>query len=175
MNATLADLTVQVDSDVAARCIEDWLWLIGNDKTVVLVTALGDLFLRGKDQAIYWLEVGRGNIQKVASDTEEFERKLSDINNVNEWFMIDLTTELRLSEKKLNQDEVYSFKKLPIIGGEYSISNIEPTNVEVHFSFSGQVHRKIKDLPDGTKVNITYEPDEKRPRRWFKWLKKKWD
>ena len=147
MKSNLADLTVQVDTDVAARCTEDWLWLIGSDKTVILITVPGDLFLKSKDQEVYWLEVGEGKFEKVASNVEEFEQKLTDINNVNEWFMIDLITELRLSEMKLKQDEVYSYKKLPIIGGEYSIGNIEPTNVEVHFSFSGQVHRKVKDLP----------------------------
>lgn len=173
MKTNLADLTVQVDADVAARYTEDWLWLIGTDKTVILVTTLGDLFLESKDQGVYWLEVGGGKFEKVATDIDEFERKLTDINNVNEWFMIDLTTELRLSGSKLNKDEVYSYKKLPIIGGDYTVDNFEPTNVEVHFSFAEQVHRKVKDLPDGTKVNITFEPNEKGHKGWLGWFKRR--
>jgi len=173
VKTNLADLTVQVDADVAARCKEDWLWLIGTDKTVILVTALGDLFLKSKDKGVYWLEVGGGKFEKVASDIDEFERKLTDINNVNEWFMIDLTTELRLSGSKLNKDEVYSYKKLPIIGGDYSVDNFEPTNVEEHFSLAGQVHRKVKDVPDGTKVNITFEPHEKGHKGWLGWFKRR--
>ena len=57
----------------------------------------------------------------------------------------------------LKGNEVYSYKKLPVIGGEYSVDNMEPTDMSVHFAFSGQICEQIKDLPDGTKVNINYE------------------
>src|SRR4051812_6312891 len=100
MKASLADLTVNVDAGTASRIIEDWSWLVGTDKKVILVTVIGDLFLKGGDQSIYWLEVGGGKLEKVASNTQDFESKLTDINVVNEWFMIDLTTELLLSDKK---------------------------------------------------------------------------
>ncbi|MFH5972291.1 T6SS immunity protein Tdi1 domain-containing protein, partial [Clostridium perfringens] len=59
--------------------------------------------------------------------------------------------------KTLKENEVYSYKKLPVIGGAYSIDNIDPTDMSVHFAFSGQICEQIKDLPDGTKVNIKYE------------------
>jgi hypothetical protein len=35
------------------------------------------------------------------------------------------------------------------------VENIEPTDVSVHFAFTGQICEQIKNLPDGTKVNIT--------------------
>jgi hypothetical protein len=54
----------------------------------------------------------------------------------------------------LGKNEVYSFKKLPIIGGEYSVDNIEPTDISVHFTLTGMIHEQIKDLPDGTEVQI---------------------
>jgi hypothetical protein len=44
-----------------------------------------------------------------------------------------------------------------VIGGEYSVDNIEPTDMNVHFAFSGQICQQVKDLPDGTKVNIKYK------------------
>jgi len=66
--------------------------------------------------------------------------------------MIDLTTQLRLSGKRLKDGQLFSYKKLPIIGGDYSVDNFEPSDMEVHFSFAGQIHNQIKDLPDGMKI-----------------------
>ena len=66
--------------------------------------------------------------------------------------MIELTTQLQLSDKKLKDGQLFSYKKLPIIGGDYSLDNFEPTDMEVHFSFAGQIHNQVKDLPVGTKI-----------------------
>ncbi|MGC3946420.1 MAG: DUF1851 domain-containing protein [Chryseolinea sp.] len=88
----------------------------------------------------------------VAADQAEFERKLTNIEQVDEWFMIDLSSQL-LAGKILKEGEVYSYRRLPAIGGDYSVENFEPTNAEVHFSFAGQIHNQIKDLPAGTKIN----------------------
>jgi hypothetical protein len=157
MKINLDDLTVKFNHVSADKLTEDWTWLIGTDKTPILVSAIGDMFLQGDNGQIYWLDIGQGKFEMVADDTDEFERKLTDLKQVNEWFMIDLTTKLRLANKKLNEGQLYSYKKLPVIGGDYSVDNFEPTDMEVHFCFAGQIHKQIKNLPDGTKVNIKFE------------------
>jgi hypothetical protein len=152
MRIDLSDLTIKFQTEISDRLTEDWTWLIGTDKKVILVSTIGDMFLANDNGNIYWLDVGQGKIELVAADKIEFEKKLTDIEQVNEWFMIDLTTQLRLSDKKLKDGQLFSYKKLPIIGGDYSVDNFEPTDMEVHFSFAGQIHNQIKDLPDGTKI-----------------------
>jgi hypothetical protein len=157
MKINLGDLTVKFNHATPDQLTEDWTWLIGTDKTPILVSAIGDMFLQADSKEIYWLDVGGGELKLVAVGIQEFEEKLKDIDQVNEWFMIDLTTALRLSDKKLNEGQLYSYKKLPVIGGDYAVDNFEPANMEVHFCFAGQIHKQIKDLPDGTKVNIKFE------------------
>lgn len=152
MEINVDDLTVKFQNDISERLTEDWTWLIGTDKKVILISAIGDMFIMSDDKNIYWLDVGLGKIELIATDIEEFKAKLKDIEKVNDWFMIDLTTELR-SDKKLKDGQLYSYKKLPIIGGDYSVDNFEPTDMEVHFSFAGQIHQQIKDLPDGTRID----------------------
>ena len=44
-------------------------------------------------------------------------------------------------------------EKPMVLGGECELENIEKTNAEVHFSITGQVHLKVKDLPSGTIVD----------------------
>jgi len=153
----LGDLIIKFNDIPVSKLIVDWTWLIGIDKIPIMVSAIGDMFLQDNDKKIYWLDVGGGTLAQVAEGIDDFEEKLKNIELVNKWFMIDLTTQLRSSNKKLTECEVYSYNKLPIIGGDYSIDNFEPTDIEVHFSFAGQIHKQIRDLPDGTKIKIKFE------------------
>jgi hypothetical protein len=153
MEISVDDLTVKFQKDISDRLTEDWTWLIGTDKKVIMISAIGDMFLMADSGEVYWLDVGLGNLQLVANDIQEFKTKLENIEQVNDWFMIDLTMELRESDRKLNEGQIYSYKKLPVIGGDYSVDNFQPTDIEVHFSFAGQIHRQIKDLPDGARID----------------------
>lgn len=154
MKINLDDLTVKFNHISADKLIKDWSWLIGTDKKTILVSVIGDMFLTSDNGNVFWLNVGQGILEMIAVDEKEFETKLTDREKVNEWFMIDLTTQLRLSDKKLKYGQIYSYYKLPIIGGAYTVDNFAPLSIEEHFSYLGDIHKQIKDLPDGTKVEI---------------------
>lgn len=155
------DLQVSFDEHASDRLIEDWRWLVGQDKTPIMVSSIGDIFLMDKTGKIYWLNVGEGSITAVADDVQGFKEKLQNREQVNEWFMIELVAALKVAGLELRQGEVYSYKKLPVLGGDYSVDNFEKTLVEVHFSFSGQIHEQVKNLPEGTKINaIKFKPQD---------------
>ncbi len=73
---------------------------------------------------------------------------------MDNWFLPLLIEKLLIAGKTLKENEVYSYLKIPVIGGEYSVDNIEPTDISVHFAFCGQICEQIKDLLNGTKVSI---------------------
>lgn len=152
MKINLDDLTVKFNEVFADKLTVDWTWLIGTDKKPILVSAIGDMFLQADNKKIYWLDVGSGEIKLIANGIQDFEDKLKNIEQVNEWFMIALTTNLRLSDKKLKDGQLYSYKKLPIIGGDYTLDNFTPLDIVEHFGYTGEIHKQIKDLPDGTEV-----------------------
>ena len=60
-----------------------------------------------------------------------------------------------LIEKGMNlkENQVYSYKRMPILNGDYSLENFEMTDISVHFSMTGQICRQVKDLPEGTRIN----------------------
>ncbi len=151
----------QLTKDITIVDIEDilscWQWRVAEMKAVVTISCLGDIFLLGHDDNIYWLQTDRGDLTKIANSFEEYQTLLSDEVNIDNWFLPSLVEKLIIAGKTLKENEVYSYKKLPVIGGEYSVDNIDPTDMSVHFAFSGQLCEQIKDLPDGTKVNIKYE------------------
>ena len=153
MKLTWNDLTINFIHINSKTLTEDWIWLVGEHATPVIVSSIGDMFLSNRD-GIYWLNVGEGNYEKVANDIEDLKTKMNDNDLANEWFMFDLVNSIKESGLHLTNGKLFSYKKLPIIGGEYEPDNFELTDIEVHFSIAGQIHQQIKDLPDGAKINI---------------------
>lgn len=147
------DLQVDFDERIADKLISDWKWLVGHDKVPLMIASIGDIFLKDDNAKVYWLNVGEGSIKVVADSIDGFERKLQDQEQVSEWFMPELIAALRASGLELKSGEIYSYKKLPILGGDYTVGNFEITAMEVHFSFTGQIYEQVKDLPEGTKIN----------------------
>lgn len=155
MTLTLNELTKNLEYVDQSEIISSWQWLIPDVKKIIILSCLGDLFVIGKDDAIYWIATDTGTVTKVATDSEHFTKLLTDENNIDNWFLPQLIDDLINSGKILMENEVYSYKNLPVLGGGYSVDNIDPTDMSVNFAFTGQIFEQIKNLPDGTKVNIT--------------------
>jgi hypothetical protein len=141
----------------------DWEWLVNEQKNVLLVTLFGDLFFIGSSDEVNWLDTGTGSLTRIAENVKHFEDLLEDKENFNDWFMVNFYLDLQKNHQKLKDNEVYSYKKLPILGGDYTTDNIEATDISVHFSVTGQICQQIKDLPDGTEVRLA-----SKQKPWWK-------
>ena len=42
---------------------------------------------------------------------------------------------------------------MPIMNGDYSVTNFDATDMAVHFSMTGQIFRHLQNVLDGTKIN----------------------
>ncbi len=153
MKLTWDDLIVKFDEHSSDRLIHDWTWLLGSNKTPIMVSSIGDLFLKDTNDKVFWLNTGDGKLTEVADGIKTFKEKLQDQDVVNDWFLVDLISMLKADGNNLKPGQVYSYKKLIVLGGDYSPENFVPTAIAVHFSFTGQIHQQIKDLPAGTKIN----------------------
>jgi len=157
MATKLEDITINFqDLDLEDIC-SAWQWRIQDQKSIILISKLGDMFLLGKDDFVYWLQTDSGDLTKIAANLEHFERLLNQEENLDNWFLPELIKELEQAGKTLGSKQIYSYKRSPVLGGDYSIDNIEPTDVSVHFAFSGQICEQIQNLPDGTKVKIMFK------------------
>lgn len=133
---------------------EAWNWLINEEKEIIFVTCFGDLFLTDNNGEVLWLDTSSGNLKIIASDLNEFQKELSNTENFENWFLTNLFSQLKDANILLSENQVYSYKTLPVLGGEYALNNIEPTDILVHFQLTGQICEQIKDLPDGTSIKI---------------------
>ena len=154
MPITLNDLTVNFSHLDRAKILEDWVWLIGNRRLPILLSALGDAFIQDLDDgSVHLLSAGEGAIQRVADSGGIFESLLSDRDFVTENFAPSVIVELRANGCVLMPGQLYGYKTPPNLGGEYSLGNLEPTDISVHFSILGQLHRQTQSLPPGTPIS----------------------
>jgi hypothetical protein len=150
---SLNDLTVNFANIDGAELVEDWRWLVGTERLPILVTALGDVFLQDtSDGTVHLLSVGSGTVEQIASSVEEFRTLLNDEQFVVDNFVPKIVMELRALGERLAPNQLYSYKVPPVLGGKYSIDNLEPTDIRVHFSILGQTCRQVQGVPDGTPV-----------------------
>ncbi len=134
--------------------LEEWHWLLPPKFRVWLLTRTGDLFITLPDASIHMLDVGAGTFQQVAANRDEFCTKIDEAGVADGWLMIPIVDQLVLSGVVLASGECYSYRKLPIFGGEYSAENRMPLAIPEHFGAWGSIHRQVANLPDGTEVVI---------------------
>jgi hypothetical protein len=154
MTLTLNELTKDISTVDSNEILSDWKWKVADAKEVIVVTVLGDLFFLGQDSGIYWLKTDCGEVNKVAEDIHQFGLYLNNENKVDEWFLPLLVEKIMKAGKTIKENEVYSFIKSPVIGGEYSANNIIALDICAHFCFTAQFCQQIEDLPDGTPVSV---------------------
>lgn len=67
--------------------------------------------------------------------------------------LVDDVVGLRAAGKLLERGQVYGFEIPPVLGGSFDAENLVPSDLVVHFSLAGQIHRQVKDLPPGTPIS----------------------
>lgn len=165
LNDFIKDIT-KIDTD---DICSDWQWLLEQKYWPIMVTCSGDMFLTNANKGIYWLDSGMGELTWVASDISQFHIALEDLDNFDKWLLASTVLDLIESGEQLNDNQVYSYKLMPILNGDYSKENFDKTDISVHFSITGQICRQIRRPdnriipPDGTRVNVLIDPFTKNP------------
>jgi len=153
MPITLDDLTVNFAHLDRERLLEDWRWLIGPLKQPILLSAIGDAFVQdAADGTVHLLETAEGTCDQVAADVDEFRAMLADRQWVMDFLAASAIADFLGNGVNLQPGQIYSWKRPPILGGGCEPANVEPTDIAVHFSILGQLHRQIRDLPPGTPI-----------------------
>ena len=154
MPITMNDLTVPMDHLEREAILQDWTWLIGETKFPILFAACGDAFLQDTQDGTVWvLDSMEGALHQVALDLDEFRSLLNDREFVSDYLAVQMIGDLIQEGKELDPGHIYSLTVPVPLGGEVTLPNIEPTDIQVHFSVLGQLHEKIKDLPPGTTID----------------------
>lgn len=162
---TIDDLTVSFAHLDRQSLMSDWRWLIDSSQSLIsrwvkpsskppiLLTASGNAFLQNSgDGSVYFLDTVDGTLEKTSSSSDEFRSQLQELTFVKRYFSVDLIGALRNSGTSLPPRKIYSFKVPPVLGGTFEVENVEATDIEVHFSISGQIHRQVAKTPAGAPI-----------------------
>ena len=147
------DLTISPKDIDMDKLLSDWTWAMPEPLRPVLLTAMGDAFAQGESGAVYFVDMMNGGVRVVADDGQSFQQLLRDNQFVTDHMFPSRIVQYRNAGKGLKPGQVYSHKQPLALGGEDDIVNIEATDVSIHISIHGQVHRQIKDIPDGTPIS----------------------
>ncbi|MCQ9372864.1 DUF1851 domain-containing protein [Methyloversatilis sp. XJ19-13] len=136
------------------QLLSGWGGSIPESFTLWLVNRFGDAFLVVDDGSVHMLDAGAGQISRVADSRDHFAELLDRDDNANNWLMIPLVDKCAEAFPPLQESQCYGFKVPPMLGGKYTLDNVEPTDLSVHYSILADIHRQTKDLPDGTQVKL---------------------
>lgn len=167
---TLDDLTVNFDHLQPHGVLEEWEWLIGPGKIPIVIAASGNAFIRDTNNAgaIHFLDVSASRLARVAATIEEFEDLLAEQAFRDEYFSAEMIANLQRGGLALKPGEIYSFVTPLSLGGEYTSANVEATDIEVHFSMTGQIERQVFDLPAGASISEIKIARVPKLRQWRK-------
>ena len=145
------------DSDIAVLC-RAWGWRIPEFRSVVVVSAFGDVFFRDEQGQVYWLNTGTAEVALAATSIDEFWEKARQESGAN-WFMPKLVVALASAGKERRTGQCYTYAVLPIFAeGKYEIWNFTAVDLREHFQLTGEVHKEIFGLPEGAHVKVVVGP-----------------
>ena len=132
--------------------LSGWSDTLPSEFTVWLVNRFGDVFVVFEDGSVHVLDVGIGAVERIADNRDHFADQIDFGDNANNWLMIPLVDQCVAAGLTLAANQCYGYKIPPILGGQYSVENVEPTDLSVHYSLLADIFRQTKDLPDGTRI-----------------------
>jgi hypothetical protein len=138
------------------KLLKNWAWLLPEEFTVWIMNRFGDLFIVLDNGTVQVLDVGRGELKKVAETRDDFAAKIDEDDNANDWLMIPLVDRLVASGIVPSDGQCYSYRHPPVLGGDYTVQNTVILPIAEHYGAFGSIYKQIKDLPDGTQVVIKF-------------------
>ena len=134
--------------------LREWQWKLGGASTVVALSRSGDAFVRDTNGRIAWLDTGAGTVTPIAESQEAFQALLADPREANQLLLVTVVDKDFETHGPFPAGTCLGFTMLPILGGSYTLENRFRLSAVEHFSVTGDMHRQMRDLPDGAKVRI---------------------
>jgi len=146
-------LFIEPSSNDVADALDGWKWIGLEGLEPTAISTFGDIFFRAADGSIHHLDMIDGRLKPISASWAEFGDLVQDADNQNDLLLAGFVIAARKNGLILGAGQCYDFQKPPVLGGEMSIGNMEKNFFVVKVHIAGQIHRQVKDLPPGTKIN----------------------
>ncbi|MGX9145461.1 T6SS immunity protein Tdi1 domain-containing protein [Mesorhizobium sp. 128a] len=146
-------LFIEPSAEDVAEALDGWKWIGLDGLEPAVVSTFGDIFFRARDGSIHHLDMLDGQLGRVARNWAEFQAILQNETRRDELLLAGLVIAAQKNGLIPAAGQCYDFKKPPVLGGEMNVREMETTFFVVKVHIAGQIHRQVKDLPQGTKIN----------------------
>ena len=136
------------------RLLKEWRWLCPRKLELIARNAFGDLYLRDQDGRVLRLDVAIGRLEKVAESEQEFRERASRADRREEWFAE--RDEVAAARQGLvpGKEQCIAFKTPLVFAESGKPNSAYVANLYEQVSFLGDLHRQLKDVPDGGKIQL---------------------
>jgi hypothetical protein len=135
-----------------------WGWIGLEPSEVVAVNPFGNLIVRAGDGAYWRICPEELSCDRIAGNEDEFTALASADEFRMDWEMRRLVEAARLKLGPLPEGRCYCLKLPAVIGGTYEATNMGTISLTELIACSGDLAEQIKDMPDGTRVQIKIIP-----------------
>ena len=146
------------EADDGQDLLANWRWLLGGYARLLGWSSSGDLFVIDPCGVVSRLDAGGGDLEPVAATAADFHRLLHDPEGVDDLLLLPVVRAFERRYGPLRPGECLGFTTLPILGGGYTAENRFRLPIVEHAAVTGDLHRQLRDLPDGTKVSVRIVP-----------------
>ena len=133
---------------------ESWGWTGINPVKVVRENEFGNLIIKDSSGKYWRLCPEDIYCTIVANTKQELEALSNDQEFLHDWQMVTLVETAKEKLGPLSEGRKYCLKVPGILGGEYGGNNLATISLAELISASGHIGKQIKDLPDGTEIEL---------------------
>jgi hypothetical protein len=136
------------------RLLGEWRWPCPQPMALVARSAFGDLFLRAEAGIIFKLEIAIGQLKQIAKSETDFRNLARTKEQREAWFAERDELAAAAGGLKPGPEQCIAFK-IPILFAEGSApNNAYVGSLYEQVAFLGDLHRQVKELPDGSRVQF---------------------
>ena len=141
--------------ELTAEIENAWGWVGIKPAKVVGDNSFGNLIIEDENGHYWRLCPEDLSCEVIAHNRRELDALSTGQDFVHDWYMKTLVAQARQLLGPLRPGYKYCLKVPAVLGGEYGGSNLATISLAGLVAASGHVAKQIRDLPDGTKVQLT--------------------
>ena len=133
---------------------ESWAWVGIEPTEIVAENEFGNLIIKDADNKFWRLCPEDVYCEVVAESIDDYNKLINDPEFLNDWNMTVMVNEAKEMLGALKEGYKYCLVIPGVLDGEYNGTNIKTAPFVEIINLSGNLGKKIKDLPDGAKVEL---------------------
>lgn len=162
---TVADYLLDPDQPDWPTILLPWRKLLPLEFSVWLMSRFGDLFLVAGDETVLWLDVADGTVVPVAADWHEFQERIDQGRNAEDWLHPNLVDGLVAAGRTLEPGRCYGLRVSPLDGGAYAADNVVIRSIADQFARTAPRAEGPALAVDDTPmtIRVDYHPGRPKP------------